>query len=71
MGLTNDQTGLRTAILFTPAVNFLQPVDHFLGLMSRVEEKDSTTTELTPAEIVSLTGAVFVLRPPEAVEYMP
>jgi L-ascorbate metabolism protein UlaG (beta-lactamase superfamily) len=52
----------------TPAVNFLQPVDHFLRLMSRVEEKDSTTTELTPAEIVSLTGAVFVLQPPGAVE---
>jgi L-ascorbate metabolism protein UlaG (beta-lactamase superfamily) len=52
----------------TPAVNFLQPVDHFLRLMRRVEEKDSTTTELTPAEIVSLTGAVFVLQPPGAVE---
>ena len=52
----------------TPAVNFLQPVDHFLRLMSRVETKDSTTTELTPAEIVSLTGAVFVLQPPGPVE---
>jgi L-ascorbate metabolism protein UlaG (beta-lactamase superfamily) len=52
----------------TPAVNFLQPVDHFLRLMSRVEEKDSTTTELTPAEIVSLTSTVIVLRPPGAVE---
>ncbi len=52
----------------TPAVNFLQPVDHFLRLMSRVEEKDSATTELTPAEIVSLTGTVIVLKPPGATE---
>jgi hypothetical protein len=52
----------------TPAVNFLQPVDHFLRLMSRVEEKDSATTELTPGEIMSLTDTVIVLKPPGAVE---
>ncbi len=52
----------------TPAVNFLQPLDHFLRLMSNVEEKDSATTELTPGEIMSLTSTVIVLKPPGAVE---
>ncbi len=52
----------------TPAVNFLQPVDHFLRLMSRVDAKDSATIELTPAEIMSLTVTVIVLKPPGAVE---
>jgi L-ascorbate metabolism protein UlaG (beta-lactamase superfamily) len=52
----------------TPAINFLQPVDRFLRLMSRVEKKDSVTTELLPAEIMSLISTVIVLKPPEAVE---
>jgi hypothetical protein len=50
----------------TPAVNFLQSLDHFLRLMSRIEQKHSTSTELTSAEIRSLASTVIVLKPPAA-----
>jgi L-ascorbate metabolism protein UlaG (beta-lactamase superfamily) len=52
----------------TPAVNFLQPVDHFLRLMSRVEDKGSSTVEIIPEEVHSLATTVFVLRSPGGLE---
>ncbi|HUW64923.1 MAG TPA: MBL fold metallo-hydrolase [Spirochaetia bacterium] len=48
----------------TPAVNFLQPVEPFLRLMSQVEEKESATVEVSPGEVLSMTATVFVLQPP-------
>lgn len=48
----------------TPSVNFLQPVDPFLRLMSRVEEKRSATLTVSPGEVAALATTVFVLTPP-------
>lgn len=48
----------------TPAVNFLQPVDNFLKLMNRVEEKHATSIEIDPQNVLTLTSKVYVLKPP-------
>ena len=50
----------------TPAVNFLQPVDHFLQLMSRVENQESSTVVVQPEKVLSLATTVLILRAPEA-----
>jgi L-ascorbate metabolism protein UlaG (beta-lactamase superfamily) len=49
----------------TKAVNFLQPVDNFLGLMNQVEEKGTTSVEISPNQVLSLSLTVFVLDSPK------
>ncbi len=52
----------------TPAVNFLQPIDHFLRLMNQVEEKQGTSVEVSPEQVLSLESTVFVLKCPSILD---
>lgn len=42
--------------------------DHNAQLMSRVEEKETTSVEITPGQVLALVSTVFVFQAPKEVE---